>query len=158
VPTPVAVDSVVAAGGAIWAASSAKAAVLRIDPRGSVTDSVALVSRRGVAPPAPVALAAEGTDLWTLNANTASLTRIDARRAGIVTTVPVGLDRAPSDLAAAGGNVWVANGDGSVNRVTGGAPAGSFDVGDALEHVAVLGDHLWVTTAAVDQHVAGGAG
>ena len=158
VPTRMVVDSVVAAGGAIWAASSASAAVLRIDPRGSrVTDPVPL-GRRGIAPPAPVALAAEGADLWTLNANTASLTRIDARRAGIVATVLVGLDRAPSDIAAAGGSVWVANGDGSVNRVTGGAPAGSFDVGEALEHVAVLGDHLWVTTAAVDQHVAGGAG
>ena len=97
--------------------------------------------------------------MWVLNGNTANVTRIDPRTRGVVTTIPIGVDRVPTDIAAAGRSAWVANGDGSLSRLdVGAAAAKSIWVGESLERVAAEGARVWITTTAFDQKLPGGAG
>jgi hypothetical protein len=153
-------DGVAAGGGGVWAISSRSATVLRVDPRdGTVTDRVSIVARPGAEAPFPVAIAATSRAVWVLNGNTATVTRIDPRSLGVVTTIPIGVDRVPTDIAAAGGTAWVSNADGSLTRVEVGASAAeTIRVGESLERVAAVGGTVWVTTTAFDQKLPGGAG
>jgi hypothetical protein len=146
-------DAVAAGGGLVWALSSRSASVLRVDPRdGSATDTVSIAARSGAETPFPVAI-------WVLNGNTATVTQIDPRALGVVTTIPIGVDRVPTDIAASGSTAWVSNGDGSLARVDAGASgAREIRVGESLERVAADGATVWVTTTAFDQKLPGGAG
>jgi Protein kinase domain len=153
-------DGVAAAGGVVWAISSRSASVLRVDARdGRVTDSVSIAGRPGAEAPFPVAIAATPRAVWVLNGNTATVTRIDPRTLGVVTTIPIGVDRVPTDIAASGSTAWVSNGDGSIARIEAGAGAArETRVGESLERVAAAGRTVWVTTTAFDQKLPGGAG
>jgi DNA-binding beta-propeller fold protein YncE len=152
-------DGVAAGAGAVWAMSSRSASVMRVDPRdGSVTDRVPIGARPGAEAPFPVAIAATSRAVWVLNGNTATVTEIDPEAVGVAATIPIGADRAPVDIAAAGGTAWVANADGSLSRVAAGeTTARSIWVGESLERVAAAGSRVWVTTTAFDQKLPGGA-
>jgi hypothetical protein len=160
VPVDRDLDGVAAGAGAVWGMSSRSATVMRVNPRtGSVTDRIAITPRPGAEAPAPIAIAATSRAVWVLNGNTASVTQIDPANLGVVTTTPIGVDRVPLDLAAAGGAAWIANGDGSISEVKAGAGAArSIWVGESLERVAVDGGRVWATTTAFDQKLPGGAG
>ncbi|MGH3240766.1 MAG: protein kinase domain-containing protein [Spirillospora sp.] len=154
------VEAVAAGGGAVWALSSRSASVLRVDAGdGSVTDTVSIAARPGAEAPFPVAVAVTSRAVWVLNGNTATVTQIDPRTLGVVTTIPIGVDRVPTDIAAGGSTAWVSNGDGSIARIQAGAGgAREIRVGESLERVAAAGANVWVTTTAFDQKLPGGAG
>lgn len=153
-------NGVAAGAGAVWAMSSRSATVVRVDPyTGAITDRVSIVARPGAEAPFPFAIAATSRAVWVLNGNTATVTQIDPRTLGVVTTIPIGVDRVPMDVAAEDGSAWVANGDGSLSRVDAGATAAkSIRVGESLERVAAEGARVWITTTAFDQRLPGGAG
>ncbi len=152
-------NGVAVGAGAAWAISSRSATVVRVDPSTMrVTDQVPIAGRPGVGAPFPLAIAATSQAVWVLNGNTANVTRIDPRTRGVVRTIPIGVDRVPTDIAAARRTAWVANGDGSLSRLDVGAGAAkSIWVGESLERVAVEGSRVWVTTTAFDQKLPGGA-
>jgi Protein kinase domain len=153
-------DAITAGGGAVWALSSRTASVLRVDPRdGAVTDEISIAARSRADAPFPVAIAASSRAVWVLNGNTATVTQIDPHNLGVVTTIPIGVDRVPTDIAASGDTAWVSNGDGSIARIkTGAGEAKEIRVGESLERVAAAGATVWVTTTAFDQKLPGGAG
>jgi virginiamycin B lyase len=153
-------DGVAAGGGGVWAISSGSATVVRADPRdGTVTDRISIAGRPGTEAPSPVAIAATSRAVWVLNDNTATVTQIDPGSLRVVTTIPIGVDRVPADIAASGAVAWVSNADGSLARVAAGASAvKEIRVGESLERVAAGGGTVWVTTTAFDQKLPGGAG
>jgi hypothetical protein len=153
IPTDRALDGVAAGAGALWAISSTSARVLRIDPgAGAVTDTIRIVAPGAEDAPFPVSIAASAGAVWVLSANTASVTEIDPRTVRPVNSVPIGVDRAPADIAAADSTAWVANGDASLSRLEAGDKRANWIwIGESLERVAADGDTVWVTTTAVDQ-------
>jgi DNA-binding beta-propeller fold protein YncE len=130
---------------------------VRVDPPDHVTAPLSLATRGGTAAPSPIGIAATARAVWVLNANTGTVTKIDAELGSVDTTIDIGLDRAPRAIAAAGEIVWVANSDGSLSRIAaeGGRPA-TIWVGEALSGVASAAGRLWVTTRAVDREIPGG--
>ena len=139
--------------------SRSAAAVLRIEPRSRrVTDEIRIAARPGSEAPAPIAITATPSDVWVLNANTATVTRIDARTRGLTATIPLSLEQSPRDIDAGAGAVWVANFDGSLTRipVRGGAPRSSF-LGASLVGVAGSAKRVWVAVSPLDQHIPGGS-
>src|SRR3954470_11412279 len=151
-------NGVAVSGRDLWAISSSTATVLRLDQRRQrVAERIAIVSRPGGRRPEPVAIAATSDSVWVLNGNTATVVRIDPSVGGIAATTEIGVDRVPSDIAAAGSSAWVANGDGSVSRVDAGSIAATTtSPGGSLERVAVDHGRVWVTTTALEQKLPGG--
>jgi DNA-binding SARP family transcriptional activator len=150
-------NGIASGAGAVWAISTADATVLRIDPAtGRVTDEIAIVRRPGSEAPAPIALAVTAEAVWVLNANTASVTKIDVRTLGIRETLPLAIETSPRDIDAGAGAVWVAAFDGTVTRIatTGGEPRSSF-VGTSLVAVAGARDRVWAAAVALDQQLPG---
>jgi DNA-binding SARP family transcriptional activator len=160
IAAPRPLDGVAVGAGAVWAFSARPAAVVRVDPRtNAVTDVIPIVSRRGADAPFPIGIAANSLGVWVLNGNTATVTRIDPQQRGPTDTIAIGVDRLPSDIAAAGPTVWVANFDGSLSRIDAGRrEAASLWVGESVSDVASDGTRLWLTTAALDQQLPGGSG
>jgi DNA-binding SARP family transcriptional activator len=160
IAAPRPLDGVAVGAGAVWAFSARPAAVVRVDPRtNAVTDVIPIVSRRGADAPFPIGIAANSLGVWVLNGNTATVTRIDPQQRGPTDTIAIGVDRLPSDIAAAGPTVWVANFDGSLSRIDAGRHAAvSLWVGESVSDVASDGTRLWATTAALDQQLPGGSG
>ena len=144
--TPGAAAGVAAEAGAVWAIAS-PATVLRIDERTNrITDRIRLVNRSGPDVPYPIAVAVGGGFVWVLAGNTATVTKIDPRTAGVVGTTRIGVDRGPSALAAGADATWVANADGSLSRID--AATGemrSIPVGRGLRDVGLERDAVWVT-------------
>jgi DNA-binding SARP family transcriptional activator/streptogramin lyase len=151
--------AVTAGAGAVWALSSDPPSVLRADPgTGAITDRLDM-GRAGEEAPFPVGIAATDDAVWVLNQNTASVARIDPRTGSTVALVPIGVDRVPNEIAAAGDAAFVANEDGSLSRIDAGATAAtSLWVGESLRDLAVDGSRVWVGTTAIDQQMPGGAG
>ena len=140
-------DGIAVGAGAGWAISGAGSGVLRIDPRiRRVTDRIAIVSRPGFQSPYPVAVEVGERSVWVLNANTQTVTRIDARARGISATIPIGIERGPLRLAVGDGAAWVANDDGTLSRIDAATNAlRTFAVGQGLLDVGVAGDAVWVS-------------
>jgi DNA-binding SARP family transcriptional activator len=156
--TPHPLDGIASGAGALWAISSADAAVVRIDPRtGAVTDDIPIVRGSGSKASAPIAIAATASAVWVLNGNTATVSRIDASTRAVSATIPLALEASPRDIEAAVGAVWVSSFDGSVTRIppAGGEPRSSF-VGESLVGVAGSPRRLWVAAVALDQQIPGG--
>ena len=159
VDSGVALNGVAAGAGAVWAISGPGRAVLRIDPATNAIRRIELAPRPGEEAPFPAAIAATDEAVWVLSRNTASVTRIDPVTEGPAAVIPIGIDRVPNDIAAAGQTAWTANEDGSLSRIeVGGTTARSLWVGESLRSVAAAGSRLWVTTVALDQQLPGGAG
>jgi DNA-binding SARP family transcriptional activator len=151
-------DGIAAGLGALWAISRDDAALLRIDPgSGRVTDEVALVGRTGSESPAPIALAVAGDAVWVLNANTATVTRVDASTLGVTATVPIALESSPRDIEAGAGAVWVAGFDGTVTRIAvgRGEPRSTF-LRASLIGIAGSPSRVWAAAIALDQQIPGG--
>jgi hypothetical protein len=131
--------------------------VLRIDPRtNAVTDRIQISARRRRSSASPVGIAATPDAVWVLNGNAGTVTRIDPRSIGVAATVDVGVERVPSAIAAGGRFAWVANGDGTLSRISESNGVRTARVGGSLERVATDGARVWVTTAALDQRLPGG--
>jgi hypothetical protein len=159
VDTGVALDDVAVGSGAVWAVSGAGRAVVRVDPATRRLRRIELAARPGEDAPFPVAVAATDAGVWVLSQNTATVTHIDPVTEGPTAVIPIGADRVPNGIAASGRTAWVANEDGSLSRIDAGANrARTVWVGESLRSVAVGGSRLWVTTAALDQQLPGGAG
>ncbi|MGH2949870.1 MAG: hypothetical protein ACRDPC_27020, partial [Solirubrobacteraceae bacterium] len=143
---------VAAGAGAVWAISGEAAQVLRIDPAtNAVTNRIDIVDDPRLESPFPIAVAAAEGAVWVLNGNTAAVTRIDPRSLGIVTTVRIGVERVPAQIAADERAAWVANGDGTLTRVDAlSDEARTFEVGRTLRDVAVGGGAVWATNRLAD--------
>jgi DNA-binding beta-propeller fold protein YncE len=110
-----------------------------------------LVDTPGLESGFPRAIAAGGAYVWVLNGNTGALTKIDPRARSVVSTTRVGVERAPAQLAADTGAVWVANEDGTLARVDAESDDVSFyDVGRTLRDVAVGAGAVWATNRLAD--------
>jgi DNA-binding SARP family transcriptional activator len=153
-------DGVAVGAGAVWVISARRASVLRIDPRtNTVTDRVALVARAGEGAPLPTRIAAGAGAVWVLSRNTATVTRIDPETRGVAAVIPIGVDRAPNEIAVSDRAAWVANEDGTLSRIDERATsADSLWVGGAVREVAVAAGRVWVATSALDQQLQGGRG
>ena len=153
-------DGVTVGSGAVWAISGRDASVLRIDPATNrVTNRIAIAERPGEDTPKPASIAASDGAIWVLNRNTATVARIDPTGRGISAVIPIGVDRVPNEIAAAGQTAWVANEDGSLSRIDEDArEARSVWVGESLRQTATNGTRLWVGTASLDQQMPGGVG
>jgi DNA-binding beta-propeller fold protein YncE len=116
---------------------------------------VRIVARPGSDAPAPIALAVTGDAVWVLNANTATVTRIDPRTLGITGSVPLSHEMSPRDIEAGGGAVWVTGFDGTVTRIAPGEPRSSF-LGESLVGVAGSSSRVWAAAIALDQQIPGG--
>ena len=89
----------------------------------------------------------------------ATVTRIDPQTRGVAAVVPIGVDRAPNEIAASDQAAWVANEDGTLSRIDETATsADSLWVGGAVRGVAVAAGRVWVATSALDQQLQGGRG
>jgi streptogramin lyase len=158
--SPLPLDGVAVGAGAVWAFSARRATVLRVDPRtDAVTDVIPMVSRPGAEAPFPIGIAASTLGVWVLNGNTATVTRIDPQLRGPTDTIAIGVDRLPSDIAAVGQSIWVANFDGSLSKIDAGLrEASSLWVGEPVSDIASDGQTLWITTVALEQQLPGGSG
>jgi YVTN family beta-propeller protein len=138
--------------GAVWAISGETAQVLRIDPATrAVTMHLPLVDAPELDSAFPRALAVGGGFVWVLNGNTGAVTKIDPRARGVVSTIKIGVDRVPVQLAADAAALWVANEDGTLARVDAVTEAVDFyDVGRTLRDVAVGDGAVWVTNRLAD--------
>jgi DNA-binding SARP family transcriptional activator len=150
-------DGVTLGAGAVWAFSSESPGVVRVNPDTGEAESITTVTRPGSTAAAPVDIAATADHVWLLNANTATVTAIDTGAGSPESTIEVGIDRAPADITAGEGVVWVANGDGTLTRIGDAREAPtSLWVGESLSGVAAAAGRLWVTTRALDQTIPGG--
>ena len=115
----VGLDGVAALGRRVWAISGPSAVAVEVDPAsGAGLARVPIAGRTDSFAPFPVAVVIAGSGVWVLNANTATLARIDPELRAVAATIALGVDRAPVDLAAGAGAVWTANrGDGTISRV-----------------------------------------
>jgi DNA-binding SARP family transcriptional activator len=155
--TDMRLDGVTVGAGAVWAFSTNAPGVVRVDPERGRAQSMPILTRPDVAAPAPIGIAATSDWVWVLNAETATVTAIDPEAVAVQHTIDIGIDRAPADITAAEDVVWVANGDGTLSRITDAdEDPTSLWVGESLSGVAAAGDRLWVTTRAIDQTIPGG--
>jgi branched-chain amino acid transport system substrate-binding protein len=93
-------NDVTVAGGRLWAISGPRATVVGIDPRRHrVTDRIPIASRPGARSPYPIAVEAGLGSLWVLNANTATVTRIDPVERVVVGTTAIGIQHSPARMA-----------------------------------------------------------
>ena len=131
---------------AVWAIGT-PATVLRIDPSTNrVTDRIPIARTAGADGPRAIAVAVGEGFVWVLDANTATLVKINPRTRGIVQTTRVGVDRSPLQVAAGAGAAWVANDDGTLSRIDARTGAlASVPVGHGLRDVAVSDGAVWVT-------------
>jgi branched-chain amino acid transport system substrate-binding protein len=140
-------DGVTVADGAVWAISGRRAEVVRIDPGGGrVTDRISIVSRPGPASRYPIAIEGGLGSLWVLNANDATLTRIDPLQRVVARTSRIGLVHVPVRMAVGAGAVWIAGVDGTLSRVdprTGSVTTTA--VARRIYDVAVAGGAVWVS-------------
>jgi DNA-binding SARP family transcriptional activator/DNA-binding beta-propeller fold protein YncE len=143
---------VAAGAGGVWAISGATAEVLRIEPRtNEMTVQLPLVSGVALDSAYPRAVAAGGGYVWVLSGNTGAVSKVDPRTRSVVSTVKIGVDRTPAQLAASGDAVWVANEDGSLARVESATDEVMvYDVGRTLRDVAVGAGAVWATNRLAD--------
>jgi branched-chain amino acid transport system substrate-binding protein len=140
-------NGVAAGADAVWAISGASATAIRLDGRGRVTVRIPIVSRPGFESPYPLMVRLGEGFVWVLNANTATVTKIDPEQRTVSATIPIGIDRGPARLAVGAGAAWVANGDGTLSRIDPSSNAvTTIRVGHRLKDVAVGGGNAWVTT------------
>jgi DNA-binding SARP family transcriptional activator/ABC-type branched-subunit amino acid transport system substrate-binding protein/streptogramin lyase len=115
----VGLDGVAAGAGGVWAVSGPSAVAVEVAPATlNVRARVPIAGRSDSLAPFPIAVAVGANAVWVLNANTATVTRIDPQLRAVTETVSLGIGRAPVDLAVGAGAVWTANrGDGTVTRI-----------------------------------------
>jgi len=131
----------------VWAISGPSATAIRLDRQGRVTVRIPIVSQPGFESPFPIAVAVGEGYVWVLNANTASVTKIDPLQRAVSATIPIGIDKSPVRLAVGKGAAWVANRDGTVDRIDASTNAVTIiPVGHSLRDIAVGKGGVWITT------------
>jgi DNA-binding beta-propeller fold protein YncE len=133
--------------GGVWAISGETAEVLRIDPRtGAIAMQLPIVDAPELESAFPRAVAAGGDLVWVLNGNTGAVTKIDPRTRSVLSTITVGVERVPVQLAADAAALWVANEDGSLARIDAVTDEVRFyEVGRMLRDVAVGAGGVWAS-------------
>ena len=127
----------------VWVADSRDGTLVELDP-------ASLEERRRIPVTATVsAMAAEGSDLWLLDANAGQLGRIDTVVGRIVFTVPID---APSALLVHGGAIWVGDERGGLTRIVpvSGVAAGRVEVGVAAAKLVPDVDSIVIVGRASD--------
>jgi hypothetical protein len=97
----------------------------------------------------PIAVAFDGSNIWTANFYAASVTELQASTGAVIGTYGVGQE--PLALAFDGANMWVANSDsGTVTKlqVSNGAVIGTYTAGSYPAGLAFDGVNIWVTNDA----------
>lgn len=94
--------TVVVTSDDVWVRNTIDQTVSRVD---LVRETVTATTRVGAGSGGDLAFA--GGDLWATNAGENSVSRIDGKTGKVVATIPVGL--LPQGIAAADGDIWVAN-------------------------------------------------
>jgi DNA-binding SARP family transcriptional activator/streptogramin lyase len=151
IPTGRPLVGVAAGAGAVWAISGKASELLRIDPRTLKVRRLPIVSGPGLESAFPRAVAVGGGFVWVVNGNTGAVTKIDAAPLSVDKTIPIGVERAPEQLAADSRAVWIANGDGTLARIDIARDEVTFhDVGRALRDVAVGEGKVWTTNRLSD--------
>jgi DNA-binding SARP family transcriptional activator/streptogramin lyase len=152
IPVGRALAGVAVGAGGVWAISGKTAEVLRIDPATRrVTARVLLVDRPEIESSFPRAIAAGAEYVWVLNGNTGSVTKIDPRTRSVVSTIRVGIEHAPVQMAADANAVWVADEDGTLARVDAETDeVDVHDVGRTLRDVAIGDGAVWATNRLAD--------
>ena len=141
-------DDVAVDARAVWVASGPSATVVAVDPdSGAVRARIPIVVDPDAASPFPTSVASGEGFVWTLNANTASVTKIDPVTRSVAETIPLGVGSSPSSIAVGSGAVWLANrGDGMLVRID--AASGDVSttrIGPSVPAVAVGRDSIWAT-------------
>jgi branched-chain amino acid transport system substrate-binding protein len=149
------VNGVAVGPDGVWAISGPSAAAIELDSRGRLLARVPIASRPGYESPFPLAVDEGGGSVWVLNANTATVTRIDPVRRAVSATIPIGIEHNPLRLAVGSGAVWIANGDGTLARIDPTTNAVHYvAVGRRLKDVAVTPGRIWITAgSALDRSV-----
>ena len=114
-----------------------------------MTARIPIASKPDAESPYPIGVAAGAGLVWVLNANTATVTKIDPAQRGVAATIQLGVQRRPFRLAAGDGAAWVADGDGTLARID--ATTDQVEIVPAagsLGDVAVVGKTIWVTAGA----------
>jgi DNA-binding SARP family transcriptional activator/DNA-binding beta-propeller fold protein YncE len=152
IPVGRALAGVAVGGGGVWVISGKTAEVMRVDPATrKVTARLVIVDRPEIESAFPRAIAAGGAYVWVLNGNTGSVTKIDPRTRSVVSTVRVGVEHAPVQLAADANGVWVADEDGTLAHVDAETDQVEIhDVGRTLRDVAVGAGAVWATNRLAD--------
>jgi len=140
-------NGVTIADGAVWAISGRRAEVVRIDPGGMrLTDRISIVKRPRPASRYPIAIEGGLGSLWVLNANDATLTRIDPLQRVVTHTSRIGVVHVPVRMAVGAGAVWIAGVDGTLSRVDPRTNSvTSTAVAQRINDVAVAGGAVWVS-------------
>lgn len=143
----VGLDGVDARGRRVWAISGPSAVAIEVDfASGAVRARVPIAGRSDSLAPFPVAVVIAESGVWVLNANTATLARIDPELRAVAATIALGVDRAPVDLAADAGAVWTANrGDGTISRIDSSGEQETITLGQDLAAVAVGATSVWAS-------------
>jgi DNA-binding beta-propeller fold protein YncE len=130
--------------------SGRAAAVLRIDrSTAAIRDRISIARGSGAGLPYPVTIAADDKLVWVLNGNTATVSKIDLARNGIVTTFRLDSARGSVRLATGEGAAWVTSDhDGTITRIDGRTDAVTairVSPSSSAEDVVVAGGLVWVS-------------
>jgi DNA-binding SARP family transcriptional activator/DNA-binding beta-propeller fold protein YncE len=152
VSLPVQVDGLASAGGDVWAASSAAAAVLRIDGRtAEIRDRIAVTATGREPRPQALSIAADADFVWVLNGDTATVVKIDPALHDVVETYRLGVGRGTLALASGEGAAWVSNAfDGTLTRIdesTDEVDSIAVSAYSSPKDVTVAGGLVWVSVA-----------
>jgi branched-chain amino acid transport system substrate-binding protein len=141
-------DDVAVGGQVVWATSGPAASLFKIDRRNrAVENRIRIVNRLGTTAPYPVAVAVGEGSIWVVNANTQTVSRIDAEFDSVASTIPLGIGRNPSDIAAGAGGIWVTNsGNGTLARIDPNTnDVKTIPLGNKPTALAVADNRVWVS-------------
>jgi DNA-binding SARP family transcriptional activator/streptogramin lyase len=144
------VDAIALGGDDVWAVSGPAAAVLRIDrSTAAIRDRISIARGSGAGLSYPVTIAADDKLVWVLNGNTATVSKIDPARNGIVTTFRLDSARGSVRLATGEGAAWVTSDhDGTITRIDGRTDAVTairVSPPSSAQDVVVAGGLVWVS-------------
>jgi len=99
-------------------------------------------------PDSPQVIASGDGSIWVGTSGDDLLLKVDPRTATIVDSVPLG--RSPSAIAVIGSTVWVASGDGILDRIDATSTndetlTRTVDLGHPIAGMAADGGRLWLT-------------
>ncbi len=128
--------------GSVWVGSQSDSVVMRVDPKRKRVVARIRVGLR------PLCLAAGAGSLWVSNETDATLSRINPRTNKVIATVSLGGQ--PENIAVARRTVYVANRDGSIDRVDAATNKllRPLHIAADAHYLAVADGALWVTSYA----------
>ena len=152
VPVDADASALTCGAGGVWAVSDS-GRLIQIDP---ATNAVKRTIDVGAG---ASALAAGDGEVWVANPIAGTVSRVNAERAAVTATVPVGAADEPVALAVGAGGVWVANRRAqTLARIDPERPAVTeqFPLGNEPRSLTVVDGRLWVAVAATGAGHRGG--